>query len=155
MHRRLRRALFGGALALGLGSASGAAADGVTLYDYDGSFEDAVFDVREAIVGKGLVIDYVSHVGKMLKRTKGDVGGSKALFANADIFLFCSAVVSRKVMEADPRNIAHCPYGVFVTETAVEGKPGKVQIGFRQMPAGPMKEVEALLDGIAKEAAGG
>jgi len=127
-----------------------ALADGVKLYDYDGPFEDAAFGVENAIVNRGLVIDYVSHVGKMLNRTKDDVGGEKALFDHANVFLFCSAVLSRKVMEADPNNIAHCPYGIFVTEKA---GGGPVQIGYRTMPEGPMKDVEALLDEIAREVA--
>ena len=128
-----------------------AAAEGTKVYDFDGSFEDATFGVESAIVDRGLVIDFVSHVGTMLERTKEDVGGSQTLFANADVFLFCSAVLSRKVMEADLGNIAHCPYGIFVTEA---GDGGAVQIGYRLMPDGPMKEVEALLDAIAREAAG-
>ena len=129
-----------------------AMAAGVKLYNFDGDCDDAVFGVESAIIDRGLVVDYVSHVGEMLERTKGDVGGSKTLFAQANVYLFCSAVLSRKMMEADPLNIAHCPYGVFVTESG-DGS-GKVQIGYRQMPDGPMKEVEALLDDIAREAAG-
>ena len=85
---------------------------------FDGSFEDATFAVESAIVDKGLVIDSVSHVGAMLNRTGADVGSEKTLFKAADVFLFCSAVVSREVMEADPMNIMHCPYGVFVAENA-------------------------------------
>ncbi len=149
----MRRATLAAAMVLTLlGGAVPAAADGVKYYAYDGAFEDAVFDLRSAIIDRGLVIDYVSHVGAMLNRTKEDVGGDQALFANADIFLFCSAVLSRKVMEADPDNIAHCPYAVFVTE-AGDGS-GTVRIGYRELPDGPMQEVEALLDGIAREAAG-
>ncbi len=72
---------------------------------------------RAAIVGRGLVIDYVSHVGEMLARTGADVGSDVELFAAADVFLFCSAVTSRNVMEADPMNIAYCPYGIFVADT--------------------------------------
>lgn len=115
---------------------------------YDGSFEDATFAVETAIVGEGLVIDYVSHVGEMLNRTGADVGSDKMLFKEADIFVFCSAVVSREVMEADPMNLAHCPYGIFVAEM-----DGKVLIGRRDYPDGPMEKVEALLDGIIAEAA--
>jgi uncharacterized protein (DUF302 family) len=126
-----------------------AMADGVTTYPTSGSFEDATFAVESAIVGRGLVIDYVSHVGEMLARTKDDVGGTKDLFAQADVFLFCSAVTSRSVMEADPMNIAHCPYGIFVADM-----DGQVVIGHRDMPDGAMQEVQALLDEIAREAAG-
>ncbi len=139
-------------MAVALAFPAMAAAEGVKLYDFDGTFEEATFGVESAIVNRGLVIDYVSHVGSMLNRTQEDVGGTKKLFMNADIFIFCSAILSRKVMEADPHNIAHCPYGIFVTE-AGDGS-GKVQIGFREQPEGPMQEVEALLDAIAQEAAG-
>lgn len=122
-------------------------ADGATTYVYDGSFEDAAFGVESAIVDRGLVIDYVSHTGEMLNRTGADVGSDTSLFTEADIFLFCSAVLSRKVMEADPMNIAHCPYGIFVAE-----KDGEVMVGYRNLPDGPMQEVQALLDEIAREA---
>ena len=120
-----------------------------TVYDFDGSFEDATFSVESAIVGKGLVIDYVSHTGEMLNRTGDDVGSKVKLFDEADIFIFCSAVVSRKVMEIDPMNIAHCPYGVFVAE-----REGKVMVGYRNYPEGAMQEVQALLDEIVQEAVG-
>lgn len=116
-------------------------------YDFDGSFEDASFAVESAIIGRGLVIDYVSHTGEMLNRTGADVGSDVKLFEEADIFLFCSATLSRKVMEADLMNIAHCPYGIFVAETE-DG----IMVGYRNYPDGPMQEVQALLDGIVKEA---
>ncbi|MEO1331335.1 MAG: DUF302 domain-containing protein [Pseudomonadota bacterium] len=145
----MRSLLFGALLALA--APLSAWAEGVKLYDYEGSFEDATFDLRTAIEGRGLVIDYVSHVGEMLARTKADVAGSKDLYAEADIFLFCSAVVSRSVMEADPDNIAHCPYGIFVRQAA---GGDAVQIGYREMPEGAMQEVEALLASIVREAVG-
>lgn len=150
--RNLLKSALAAMLLVVIGTVS-ATADDKTVYDFDGSFEDATFAVESAIVDRGLVIDYVSHVGTMLARTKGDVGGSEDLFKSAQVFIFCSAVVSRKVMEADPGNIAFCPYGIFVAE-AGDGS-GKVQIGYRNMPAGPMQEVQQLLDDIAKEAASG
>ena len=130
-------------------TATVAQADGVTTYDFDGDFEDAAFGVESAILDRGLVIDYVSHTGEMLNRTGADVGSTTEIFREADIFLFCSAILSRKVMEADPMNIAHCPYGVFVAERA-----GAVMVGYRNLPEGPMQEVQALLDEIAREAVG-
>ncbi|MCG6882357.1 MAG: DUF302 domain-containing protein [Silicimonas sp.] len=133
------------ALALAL-PVTALAQDAVTA-PFDGSFDDATFAVETAIVGQGLVIDYVSHVGEMLARTGADVGSDRELFKAADVFLFCSAVVSREVMEADPMNLAHCPYGVFVAET-----DAGVMIGRRDYPAGAMDRVEALLDAIIAEA---
>ena len=117
-------------------------------YTYDGTFDDASFAVESAIVDRGLVIDFVSHVGEMLERTGSDVGSDVHLFDQADAFLFCSAVLSRKMMEADPLNIAHCPYSVFVTSSQ-----GTVSIGYRTYSEGAMQEVQALLDEIAQEAA--
>jgi uncharacterized protein (DUF302 family) len=96
------------ALALGLGTGFAQAQD-ATTYPFDGSFDDAAFAVESAIIGKGLVIDYRSHVGEMLNRTGSDVGSAVTVFDNADVFLFCSAVLSRKVMEADPLNIGTAP----------------------------------------------
>ena len=143
----IRNALLSAALGLSAGAAI--AQDEAVVYTYDGSFDDAAFGVESAIVGRGLVIDFVSHTGEMLARTAEDVGSDVELFEQADIFLFCSAVLSRKVMEADPMNIAHCPYGIFVAE-----RDGQVMVGYRDLPEGPMDEVEALLEDIVQEALG-
>lgn len=136
------------ALALSLGVAGAATAQDVAvLTPYDGSFEDATFAVESAIVGAGLVIDHVSHTGEMLERTRGDVGSDVVLFGAADVFLFCSAAVSRQVMEADPGNIAFCPYSIFVTE-----RDGAVHVGYPLYAPDSMDPVEALLAAIVAEA---
>ena len=134
-------------LAVTLGFAAPAWAGEAITTPFDGAFDDATFAVESAIVGRGLVIDYVSHVGEMLNRTGADVGSDIMLFKEADIFLFCSAVVSREVMEDDPMNIAHCPYGIFVAET-----DDGVTVGYRDYPAGAMDKVETLLAEIVAEA---
>src|SRR5690606_14826663 len=123
------------------------AAEQAVTYPFEGSFSDATFALENAIIGRGLVVDHVSHVGEMLNRTAEDVGGTVKLFEEADMFLFCSAQLSRKVMEADPLNIAHCPYGIFVIDQA-----GDVSIGYRKYPDGDMQEVQAFLDEIVREA---
>lgn len=129
--------------------AGSAIAQEATTYSFDGSFDDATFAVENAIIGQGLVIDYVSHTGEMLNRTAADVGSEVELFAAADIFVFCSAQLSREVMEADPMNIAHCPYGIFVAE-----RDGEVMVGYRNYPEGEMQKVQAMLDEITREAVG-
>ena len=63
------------------------------LYNYEGTFDDATFSVEGAILGKGLVIDHISHTGDMLSRTANDVGSDIEIFKSADIFLFCSATL--------------------------------------------------------------
>lgn len=129
----------------------------VRIVSVEGAFEDIAAYVADAIVNRGLVIDYRGYIGRMLKRTGADAGSAKPLYRDAQFFQFCSAVRSRRTMEADPRNIAYCPYVIFVYELAA--KPGAVHVGYRR-PAlsGPAKSrkalaaVEKLLDGIVREA---
>ena len=132
----------------------------IKSYSTKGKFEDVLDDVRLAIEGRGLVVDFHSYVNRMLERTGKDVGSSRKLYADAQAFVFCSAALSRKTMEADPANISLCPYTIVVYETA--GKPGTVHVSYKRpwRPDGSaaskaaLKEVEALLDGIAREALG-
>ena len=138
-------------LALTIAASSVSAADMIT-YDTDQSFDDVTFGLENAIIDAGLVIDHVSHTGDMLERTKGDVGSDATLFLGADIYSFCSAQISREVMEANPMNVVFCPYDIFVIVRP--DTPEVTTIGFRTFPQGPMKSVEALLDGIAKAAIG-
>ena len=121
--------------------------DAAITFDYDGSFEDATFAVEDAIISKGLVIDHRSHTGEMLERTRADVGSDVVLFDAADVFLFCSATISRQVMEADPDNIVYCPYSIYVAD-----RGGKVTIGFPDYPDGSMQPDEDLLTEIVEEA---
>lgn len=128
-------------------AASPALAQEPVLLPFDGSFEDANFAVESTIVGRGLGVEFVSHVGDMLNRTGADVGSDKKIFDQANIYLFCSAVLSREVMEADPLNLQFCPYKIFITEI-----DGKVMIGHRSYPDGPMQKVEELLTDMVTEA---
>jgi uncharacterized protein (DUF302 family) len=123
-------------------------------------FEDVRDDLKAAIEGKGLVIDYQSFVNRMLERTGKDVGSARKLYADAQAFVFCSAALSRKTMEADPANAALCPYSIMVYETVRE--PGVVYVSYRRpwRPDGSaaskaaLTDVDKLLDGIAREALG-
>ncbi len=133
-------------------TAAPALAQDMVSYDTDQSFDDVVFGLENAILEQGLVVDSVSHPGEMLERTREDLGSDVVLFTQADIYSFCSADLSRKVMEADPMNIRFCPYDIFVMVRP--DTPETTTIGFRSFPEGEMKEVEALLDTIAKSAIG-
>jgi uncharacterized protein (DUF302 family) len=123
-------------------------------------FADVLENLRLAIEGQGLVIDHESFVGRMLERTGKDVGSARKLYADAQAFVFCSAALSRKTMEADPANVSLCPYSITVYATAQQ--PGTVHVSYRRpwRPDGSaaskaaLKEVEALLDRIAREALG-
>jgi uncharacterized protein (DUF302 family) len=145
----MKHMVLAGVFGLVSATASLAVAEEAFVYPFDGTFDDATFAVESAIVGEGLVIDHVSHIGDMLNRTGADVGSDKILFKNADIFLFCSALISRQVMEADPMNITHCPYGIFVLEN-----DDGVMVGHKDYPDGSMQAVENLMQQIVAEAVG-
>jgi uncharacterized protein (DUF302 family) len=132
----------------------------VTYSKKGAKFDDVRDDLKLAIEGKGLVVDYESYVNRMLERTGKDVGSTRKLYADAQAFVFCSAALSRKTMETDPANMAMCPYSIVVYETLKH--PGTVHVAYRRpwRPDGSaaskaaLKEVEALLDGIARKALG-
>jgi uncharacterized protein (DUF302 family) len=132
----------------------------VVTYSKAAQFEDVRDDLKSAIEGKGLVIDYQSYLNRMLERTGKDVGSSQKVYADAQAFVFCSAGLSRRTMEADPANAAMCPYAMVVYATAKE--PGKVYVSYRRpwRPDGSaaskaaLKDVEKLLDDIARQAVG-
>ena len=82
-----------------------AAGDDIVTTVTDQPFADTAQAVQDAIVNRGYTIDYHGFIGEMLKRTAGDVGATKELYKEAEFFTFCSAVVSRKVMEGDINDI--------------------------------------------------
>jgi uncharacterized protein (DUF302 family) len=132
----------------------------IVTYSRKGNFVDVRDDLKLAIEDKGLVIDYQSYVNRMLERTGKDVGSARKIYVDAQAFVFCSAALSRKTMEADPANAAFCPYCVIVYASAQQ--PDTVHVSYRRpwRPDGSaastaaLKEVETLLDDIAKKALG-
>jgi uncharacterized protein (DUF302 family) len=127
------------------------AAGEAVLTPVKGRFEDVRDALVFAIEGKGLVINYTGHIGAMLERTGRDIGAGKKIYEQAESLEFCSAKVSRQMMEADPANIVNCPFVISVY--TLPGKPGTVFLAYRQPIAG-LKPVEALLRELVAEAAG-
>ena len=128
--------------------AAPAAAQEIVTHPFDGDVADAAFVLEIAIEGEGLTIDNVSHVGEMLERTGADLGaGPSPVGPEAVVMQFCSATVSREVMEADPLNVAHCPYGLFAARI-----DGATVIGHRTYAETSMAPVNALLARIAQAA---
>jgi hypothetical protein len=144
------------------GSARAETAAGYKSYITTGEFEDVLFELNNAIIDRGLVVDYTGHLQTMLERTSEAVGsvtpgGSKTPYLEAKYLQFCSAKLTHGVVSANPLNIAICPYVVFIFELKTD--PGKIHVGYRRPIAGPSRltrraiaKVEALLDGITKDA---
>ncbi|MFN0263418.1 DUF302 domain-containing protein [Tepidamorphus sp. 3E244] len=151
MKQALRNFAFGAALTFAATTAQ--AMDGVTTMEVDADFATVAQDLNDAIVNKGYVVDYHGFIGDMLKRTAEDVGATETIYKDAEFFTFCSAVVSREVMEVEIGNIAFCPYVLFVYEAAAT--PGTVTVGFRRLPDGQGRDkVNGILEEIVKEASG-
>ena len=133
------------------------AAEGYTvLFKTAGTFQDVRDMLQIAIEGKGLKITSTNHIGEMLERTGKDIGATKQVYENAEQFEFCSATISRRMMEADPHAIVMCPYSVVVYTI-----PGdkNVYLAYRRPAAtdnpalkGALAELEKLLAGIIEDA---
>jgi uncharacterized protein (DUF302 family) len=131
---------------------SAAAKDGAKVVAVKGEFADVKEDVVAAIQQRGLVINFVAHVGDMLERTGRDLGKTKRVYDNAEVVEFCSATASRAMMEADPRNLVYCPYTIAVY--TLPGKSGTVYLARREYPAtAALKPVAKLIDGIVADVA--
>ncbi len=119
-------------------------------------FEDVREMLELAITERGLVINNVLRIGEMLERTRKVVGSKRQIYLKAEALAFCSASLSRKMMEADPHNIVFCPYLIFIY--VMPEQPDTVYLAYRR-PLGNLDaassavlaEVEALLDGIIRD----
>jgi len=125
---------------------AGAAAAELVSVKAKGSFGEVKENLVLAIQAGGFKIDYTAHIGNMLERTGKDVGSTKRGYGSAEAFQFCSAVVSRRMMERDASNIGYCPYVIALY--TLPDEPKIVYIVYRK----GLPEVDALLAGIVKEA---
>ncbi len=156
----LLRALACLLLAATAGVAAAADPNPVVTYSKQAKFDDVRDDLKAAIEARGLVVDYHAQINRMLERTGKAVGSERKLYADAQAFVFCSAALSRKMMEADPANVAMCPFSIVVYATAQQ--PDQVHVSYRRpwRPDGSaasksvLQEVDALLDAVAREALG-
>ena len=136
---------------------SALAAEGYTvLFKTQGDFQFVRDAVESAIEGKGLKINHTNKIAEMLKRTGKDLGATKQVYVNGEQFEFCSATISRQMMEADPHAMVMCPYVVSVY-TIPDDK--NVYIAYRKTATSKnpalkkaLANVEKLLTEIIKDA---
>ena len=143
------KTILGAAAGLSL-LAAPAFAQEITSIVVDDTPDNVTFAVESAILDRGLTIDFTSYTGDMLERTREDVGSDVVLFEEAMLFNFCSATVSREVLEADVTNLAFCPYTIFVYSTP--DNPGQTIVGHQTYPGESMKPANDLLDAIIADA---
>ena len=154
MFRKLFMSLV---LSLWVGAAAASTVEVMEVYSAEQAFATVRDNLKQAIINRGLVVSNVSHMGEMLARTGEDLGDAKPVYGEAEIFEFCSAVLSRAMVEADPRNIVHCPLSVAIYTLPAE--PGRVYAAFRRPTVlapehalEPLQAIEELLRGVAREA---
>ncbi len=157
---RLARTLLAGAAALfimcfpvaGRALAGGRNVDPVVIRSVHGNFNTVWEDLNMALTDRGLVVSGVSHVQKMLDRTGKALGRTKKIFVRGKVLEFCSAVVSRDMMEQNPHFIAFCPYRIAVY--TLPGHEKTVYLSYvrpvweRGGNKSALREVDSLLDGI-------
>jgi uncharacterized protein (DUF302 family) len=114
------------------------------------NFADARDAVVMAIENRGLVINYTSHIADMLKRTGADIGATRQIFERAEIIEFCSAGLSRKMMEMDPHNVVLCPFAISIY--TLPGEMNTTWVSYRKPTGAAAPLVEPLLRDIAAEA---
>ena len=145
--------------AVGLLAATSAAAQTEAVIEVKarGSFDDVKQMLVLTIENRGLVVNHESQVGQMLERTGRDIGASKRVYEKAEVVEFCSANLSRQVMEADPRLLAFCPFGIGIY--TLPDEPGTVHLVYRRprldgdgKAAQALKQVDQLLHDIVQEA---
>jgi uncharacterized protein (DUF302 family) len=133
-----------------LGSTAALADDWQVRQKFATSFADARDAIVMAIENRGLVINYTSHIADMLQRTGADLGASKQIFQRAEIIEFCSAKLSRQMMEADPHNIVLCPFAISIY--TLPGEKNTTWVAYRKPQGAAAAIVGPLLAEIAGEA---
>jgi uncharacterized protein (DUF302 family) len=136
--------------------AAAAAENYAMVFKTRGTFQDVRDSLESAIEGKGLVINHTNKIADMLERTGKDLGATRQVYQNGEQFEFCSATVSRRMMEADPHAMTLCPY--IISVYTIPGD-GNVYIAYRKPPAArqpalkkALAEVEKLITGIIQDA---
>jgi uncharacterized protein (DUF302 family) len=136
------------AVTLAFGSAANAASADVVVRSTKGEFKEVKERVLHAIENRGLVLNYTARIGAMLERTGKDIGAPRTIYADAELLEFCSAKVSRDTMEADPRNIVFCPYGIAIYSLPKE--PGRVYLAYRRAGASGSGRTAKSLQAVDK-----
>lgn len=128
----------------------------VQAYKASTDFEYVRENIHMAITNRGMLVSGTLHVSEMMNRTGSDLGYPENVFLKAESIEFCSALMSHKMISADPTNLVICPFTMAVYVLAAE--PDQVYVAYREPAlagdAGEATEaVRAMLDEIAREAA--
>lgn len=147
---RMKRILAAVMLML-LCAVAAAQSDYVHVAKAKGKFTEVKESLVQAIEDRGLVVNNIAHVGVMLDRTGIDLESHRQIYQDAEVIEFCSAKISRAVMEADPQSIVLCPYGISIY--TLQGQTDTVYVAYRRFPSDPgVKAAADLVAAIVEDA---
>ena len=129
---------------------------GLAIVAYPENWNEVKEFLLGAIEGRGIKLSNTSYISNMLQRTRKDVGSDKPLYSHAEALGFCSATLSREMMESNPHHIVFCPYIIVVYELAEQ--TGTIYLSYRRpiyrnntMNDASLKMIDQLLSGIITE----
>ena len=93
------------------------------------AYADARSALLDAMIDEGLAPPTVSRFGEMLARTAKDLGHRADFYEQAEIFSFCSAQVSARIVAEDIHHIALCPLTIALY--TLPGQGGTVFLAWR------------------------
>nr|WP_246265248.1 DUF302 domain-containing protein [Aromatoleum diolicum] len=93
------------------------------------AYGDARNALQDAMTDEGLAPPSISEFGQMLARTAKDLGHRADFYKQAEIFSFCSAQVSARMIAEDVRHIALCPLTIALY--TLPGQAGTVFLAYR------------------------
>jgi len=114
------------------------------------SFTDTRDAIVTAIENRGIVINYTAHIADMLERTGAEIGATKKIFDQAETVEFCSASLSRKMMESSPHYIVLCPFTISIY--TLPGDTRGTWVAYRKPQGRATRMFEGLLRDVAAEA---
>ncbi len=129
----------------------------VVVREVSGDYETVWDDLLDALNNRGLTVSSVSHVQRMLARTGKALGAKKEIYARAKVLEFCSAALSRQMLEANPHYLAFCPFQIMIY--ALPQEPERIYLAYRRPrwrpgpPDATLAAVERLVQGIIAEVA--
>jgi len=129
--------------------------DPVVIKSVRGNFDDVWDSLKFALNERGLVISSVSHIQEMLDRTGKALGRTKKIYIKAKVMEFCSAVISRDMLERNPHFISFCPYQIMVY--TLPDNDERVYLSYRRLiwkdnkDADVLQRVEELLESLIQD----
>lgn len=151
---RFKKGLMALSMSIGLLSQSVMGAPGYAVYTSDSAFSDVMEGLKMAIQERGMYINNVMNMGEMLERTGQDLGLGASPFGQAESIEFCSAVLSREMIQEDPARMVNCPF--IISVYILPGDADTTYVAHREIPTDQvesspiMAKVAEMLKSIAE-----